>query len=798
MDALVSDDTDHAFGQAWAAGLGRFSTGTPPVPPGLGFIQFQSRPSTPQTPAMATLARPVIPVMPRPVTPLRPTSAAPGDQSADSVLTAPASEAKKSIKALAAKSGLSKDIASQASRPGKSKQVLEDEDFPALDAVKSGASLAKTPAVPAPPNVASGKATTAISKKDKGKEKDKAWEAEKEKAKAVAKLVAEPASTALAEPDAPKSAKRPTPGILNIAVATAAAQAKPADAQSAVEKPAVDHPSFPALPTPTTSSVSSPLARTAPKTLRLVPTPKVEVPQQTFSGAIAGPPSVRSIATSSQRPGTPASEIISEDASIASASVSASRASSPAPSTRIGSVAVRMTTKSQQRKARKEATKEAALFAAQSVKSAEPEVIAPIVGRKTKQKKDKSRSSSATPIQSRPGTPASQAGRDEAAALEPVEEVEPVVGEKSPRKGKGKAAAAREPRGKGKEKEVADSPPLSPQKPETPVVESPKKAMEKLPNPASTLQDLIDAGLLADPERLTFLKPVTPVSQRHEHGQNVSKDVMAPCKSIVTEEDQAHLLAGQAVRKIIDDMRVLLTPNGDCIRNLTPEEEERFLELQALIAASADDPATFTHPRHEAAGGFSLIKGRAVPNGPPGYFPQARNTYPTDPVNKIQREEAIYYINQYVLPRLNLGTTNLGFPGSWKSAFPDGKTNAASAAAGWNSLAPWLHSQGMNLSHDPVAPHTADLGGHGHHPMDNFGPSMDVVAHEHEHVLPAAAGKPAVAMPNNAYGNLPLMSLEDAEQALMLARKETEKLEKSLNQVIKKNRRILLLAGGAH
>jgi len=41
------------------------------------------------------------------------------------------------------------------------------------------------------------------------------------------------------------------------------------------------------------------------------------------------------------------------------------------------------------------------------------------------------------------------------------------------------------------------------------------------------------------------------------------------------------------------------------------------------------------------------------------------------------------------------------------------------------------------------------------------------------------------------------MSLEDAEQALSAARKETEKLEKSLNQLMRKNRRLLVSHGPA-
>lgn len=44
-------------------------------------------------------------------------------------------------------------------------------------------------------------------------------------------------------------------------------------------------------------------------------------------------------------------------------------------------------------------------------------------------------------------------------------------------------------------------------------------------------------------------------------------------------------------------------------------------------------------------------------------------------------------------------------------------------------------------------------------------------------------------------GNVTLLSLSDSETAMQSAKKETEKLEKSLNQLLKKNRRLLLGAG---
>ncbi|EQL02840.1 hypothetical protein OCS_01456 [Ophiocordyceps sinensis CO18] len=44
-------------------------------------------------------------------------------------------------------------------------------------------------------------------------------------------------------------------------------------------------------------------------------------------------------------------------------------------------------------------------------------------------------------------------------------------------------------------------------------------------------------------------------------------------------------------------------------------------------------------------------------------------------------------------------------------------------------------------------------------------------------------------------GGMPLMSVEDAEMALITARKETDKLERGLNAVIKRNKRLLMSGG---
>jgi CCR4-NOT transcription complex subunit 4 len=745
--------------------------------------------------------------------------------------TSSGSEAKKNIKALAIESGLSGNIASQASKAkSKSNTVLQDEDFPALDTPKTNPVSVATPGVQSRPlaakSVAAGKkvADKKISEKQTAKEKDKGKSQEKgsdnnDKAVVVAAEAPPSSSTEATKTTTKPSDKRPVIGTLNIAAATKASQTKAVvdgprtteNLKSASEKDSA----FPALPTPSTASVLSPVTRTAPKTLRVVPTPKTEVPPPTLPG------SVRS-ATSVVRPETPGSEIISDSASIISAGVTLSRASSPPPS-RVGTAPLRTATKSQQRKARKEAVKKDTEAIATQPKP-EPEVdIAPIVGRKKKQKKEKAATSSnATPTESRPETPVTQ--QPATSLVKEVKEMKEVKDDSSAYRStahetmsltEDKPPVRMDAKGKGKDMSEP-GPGADPS--------SARRLPAALPTPSSTFQQLLEEGaFLGGLESLSFVKPVAGLADKHRHDppstslvtRGPGSDIIEPhAKSIVNEEDQEALLEGRAVRKFVDGVRVMLTPYGDCVRNLSPEEENRFLELQERVAEVAASPAAFISTHHEPAGGFSLIRGRAVPNGPPGYFPQAPGAYPQDPVNKIQREEAIYYINQYVLPRIALGAS--GFPGSWKAAFPDGKANL-NAAAMTDKIAANLHTAASEFNStmapymDTVAPELsypapADVSSphhhhhHNHHSqniasvlVNSFGSSPWA-----DHASGAAgpsglgnfSGPPASGGP---FPSLPLMSLEEAEYALADARKETEKLEKSLNQVIKKNRKLLSL-----
>ncbi|KAK7705826.1 transcriptional repressor general negative regulator of transcription subunit 4 [Diaporthe eres] len=835
VDALVSDDPVDEETSATADAFQTFVVPTAPAvpPPGLGFMTHSHPPRT-ATPLQAPpgLAGPAIPPSggllsnntPSPVVPLKPASTSPASAAGSASASkkgaeaATGAQAKKNIKALALDSGLSMEIASQANTSTKGKKpVLQDEDFPALESAKP-VSRTSTPAPAKAPSIK----TPMVAKKA---------QAETPKSATTPALSEAPAQLASAPRVERKAERKVVPGVLNIAAATKAAATKsnpPSTVTSAVEK--ADESAFPALPTPTSLSMSSPATR-VPKTLRVVSTPKAETPPSTSAG-VAAPVSLRQAFSTLQRPETPGSADVSDTASILSASASASRTNSPPPGpSRVGSAAVRNTTKSQQRKARKDATKkEAAAIAVQT--KPEPEVvIAPIVGRKKKQKKEPKQTltkEATPPVESRPQSPGP--------VEKPVEKEGKLAAEEKVstyRQAVNESMSLEEPlipRSRRKEGNASSTGEAS-----KPVTDRP------IPPPAAILHELASAGWITDVDALGLLKGITSTSHRSEqYTPVVPKDGLTEIKSMLNEEDQQALLSGKPVHKIIDGSRVLLTPNGNCVRNLTAAEEQRYLELLAELATKVGDPATYVHTRHEAGNGFSVVKGRAVANGTPSYFPQGPATATadglrlpavSDPMQKMTREEALANINQSILPRLNLGTANLntlaavtdpkhslntspsaGQNNNAPQTPPLSKQDLANATNALNSLAPLILNFASSGSPSSTAALAAELTGQSAgsslaklDPADEFSgmantmtatPSMPSLAS-------SVAGKSGnVGGSSSALANFPMMSVEDMEQAFTLAKKEAEKMEKSLNQVIKKNRKLLSLSssgvGGGH
>ncbi|KND88658.1 hypothetical protein TOPH_06759 [Tolypocladium ophioglossoides CBS 100239] len=752
VDALVSDEPRGVFAQAglyFAMGAGPFA------PP--GFVAPLGDPETPSKPLAASgWSRPanIVPAVPKiPPLGLDRSTVTPEQTPRKAAL---GSEARKNIKSLAVESGLATTISPQ-SRPGQPRATiaLQEEDFPALNAPKARKQQTASQAIPAVPTPKG----TPVPKKSS----DKVYE------KATEKPINNPAA---APTQAVESGhKRQGPGNPQPSKAAVFGTEDSTKTAGSADSSAV----FPLLPMPSAARTASPAPRTAPKAIRVMPTARTE--------AAALPSPVQSVASkavsASYRPDTPGSEIISDTASVLSASVSASRAGSPPPS-RIGSAAVRSTTKSQQRKQRKDATKQETKTIVEAPKS-EAEEHAPVLGRKKKQKKEK------------PATATGAQTHADALAQEPVKDEEPASAGAQKEDGKGKdsedadlkakgLSIKKSAKGKEKEEKLAAVPSQSPPPPSEPTpAPQPAEPEKPQPGPVSVFAEIRNSLWTTAVDTLLMFRPVASGSSRQDHGNtNAQSNKTGYCKDCackcgeIHDDDLAALRAGKPVRKQfhVDGSRMLITPNGDCIRGLTPEEEDAFLDLQAAIAATAENPGAFVAPRHQpGSGAFSLIKGRAVPNGRPNIFPATSQPQPQDPFGKLQREDALSYINQYVLPRLNLGASNMGFP---KGASPA----RDSAAASLNSLAPYFYGPDAAAG---VGIYSAPDGARA---MQDFASSG------------VAQGDEAGKMPGpSGVGGIPLMSVEDAEMALATARKETEKLEKGLNSVIKRNRRLLLGSG---
>lgn len=721
----------------------------------------------------------------------------------------PDTDTKNSIKAIGAESGPSREILTQA-------QQLKGEDFPSLSSIKH----ISRPATPTPKTPKAKKRAEKIVDRLLAKTKDEATSSpvpapvlasETVETKVIETKTVE---TEVVDKVVEKVEKKKLIAINTqiTKVAPKAGESSASTEKSVAESSAA----FPPLPTPGTA-VSSPITRTAPKTLRVVPTPKAEIAppaSPALTMASVAHSTVSRAMSASYRPETPGSEMVSDTASVVSNSITHSRASSPPP-TRVGTAAVRTTTKSQLKKARKDVLKQETKAIADAVQEI-PEEHAPVLGRKKKQKKEKpGKAVSPSPAKETAKEPTKEPVKEDVSSSKLAEKnkasTEPLVEDKSSKSktAQGRTAQKKAAKGKGKEKEKPKEseseeeamPPPPPPPPPPAVSPSPSSELPKRKltpttyqaGPPDIFEEIRDSLWTTSIDKLQFLKPYTtsapprPDPTMPELTQQVGHCLDCSCKcGEILEEDLVALREGNPVRKQfhIDGSRMLITPNGDCIRGLTTEEEDSFLRLQEAIAATAENPGTFVAPRHQpGTGAFSLIKGRAVPNGRPNIFPPSSKPHPQDPIGKLQREDALSYINQYVLPRLNLGATNMGFPKG--SSIPPSAAKDA-AAASLNSLAPYFYGPDAAAGVGIYSPPDGARGMNDFSSAPGVGSSAGLPSDERP---PPPVGKNSVG---TTPGGMPLMSVDDAESALATAKRETEKLEKGLNQVIRRNRRLIL------
>lgn len=363
--------------------------------------------------------------------------------------------------------------------------------------------------------------------------------------------------------------------------------------------------SRPNTPLTTVSRVSDSSVLRQPRILRVVDTPKTEVPPPITNAPSAPVSTVKSgksqsrrqSFSSSSRPDTPG-DFGSEADLFPSASVS--RASSPPATSRIGSAPVRSITKSQLKKERRQKAKEAE---AKQVETATPEepVQAPILGRKRKTKKAPTATTSS--VETAPTT-----------MPEPTTPVKPPA--PSPKKVDPKP----EPPKKVKEKEqpIQETKPAPPPAP-APVVEQPAPPQAP-PEPwrsHNTVEQLLkDAEESGRPIKDLFVERTKALhevlAEMHKSGEldlhrsslfnpanlgqrtdmkGIDSDYFLLKQPLeLFESHRRALMRGQPVRIDAEQLsdRCLITPRGCVLRHLSAEEEDRYLELEKQRGGAMD------------------------------------------------------------------------------------------------------------------------------------------------------------------------------------------------------------------
>ena len=334
-------------------------------------------------------------------------------------------------------------------------------------------------------------------------------------------------------------------------------------AQTVKGKAEPSQPSTPATAVSQMSTVSAvPQNQAREARAPMIPKAESASPGIVSSKQASRRPSLSSI----NRPGTPASEKLFDTMSFTSTSIS--RANSPPPN-KVGSAPVRQMTKSQQKKERQARAKQAegSTKVEETVTKFE-EIQAPIVGRKKKTRKEKSRGTAdSTPTVTRPSSPVLQ----EEPAVEKAAVV-PATPVKEGRKGSSKAVA-----------DVKE--PDTPSSPATPATaDQPKPSLTA----NSIFANLSKAREVTTPAADIFKHAPQGLNHRSE---NVEPDF--PEFELPSDEQIRLLDQGEAVpiQKGPNNYLVVL-PDHRHVPGFTAAQASRYIELRRDILANGDLPCT--------------------------------------------------------------------------------------------------------------------------------------------------------------------------------------------------------------
>ncbi|KAH6633613.1 hypothetical protein C7974DRAFT_452975, partial [Boeremia exigua] len=773
VDALVNDDENEPVRPLGTPLAGQFfeqpRRSTPSIPPGFtapavraiaGDVTVQGS-RTGSHPMSRTASSTIIPAIPIvPVTPVK-----------SEARTKKGKQAVKSVEvdAPAASASVVPATPTRATVKGNKSQDTTEASSKAADTSKKPEPKEKkAPETPA-------KAAT----KAKAKKVEKAEKSSEESAsKLPPKDVTDANTTA--------NAKR-HPGKLDIPAAKVVEKepvpaTTPGHTKNARSIPAMKIPSVPA--SPAVAAAPSPIKHTAaPRTLRLVSTPKVETPN------VAPPPlpqiptvdklrSRQASIASLNQPGTPASELISDTASMTSGMVS--RASSPPP-TIVGSAPVRKITKAQAKKNRQERKRTEEEKEKAEVGSDVEVVQAPIIGRKKKAKKP---SSTPKPVaamasamkeaaRSQPASPKSATVEDD-----PLEA--PAVATVKAQSAHNSASATPEPE---------------------PQHEDVKERRE--PSAQSVLSDLQKSGELLM-SQLEFFKPLSS-SYLHSLRNTPSGQVTLPpdLKVHLSEADLDALADKDAVRlKGQDGKRdsyTLITPNGRFLWGLTAELEERALTLEHEIEKLASYLRFHPPPRAPRA---PALKDAKSPSSDPALFAAEPPLPPLDHGPALATPaDAAAYLNQFVLPatdspppahpRPEMAAVG-GMPAAGTAlvqAPPGRGAHAACLEKAARSVV--LGGRGGEAEIEGVAVvRGGDKGGvwvSGVEGLVGVGVGVGVGVDGCGSGRDRAAGRDRA---RDARDGRAVLGLEEAEAAMVGARREQEVLERKLGALLKRNRKV--------
>lgn len=837
MDALVNDsESDHQGVKTPLASqiLEQPKRATPTMPPGFSVSAVpisiaSTQPVRPLSRSASSTVAPAVPLVP----------ASPGRTST------PGSSEKVTQTTEALEAGTPDPITAVKSGPATPSKSIQREGTakpkPAQTPKKStkesvlGEQKESKPATESPPKLAPKSKTV-------GKKSQASADAGAQKS---TQDISAPAAT-------PTSSKRQHPGKLDIAAATKLSENEQPSAASLLRgdtqpKPvrAVSMTAANSVPaSPAATSMGSPIKKSiGAKTLRVVATPKTENPPPLSAMSTTSLPHVltmdklrsrqASIASLNQ-PGTPASEMISDTASITSASIS--RASSPPPvGGKVGTAPMRKKTKSQAKKERQERARqieEERTLAADDQKS-EPEVVqAPIIGRKKKAKKlTNNPKSIPTPVMSQPESP--RAIDADADVDKNQEEAEPEpASSPSPKKAHTSKASISSPRPKP--------------------VRAPDAAKEKRePTAQSIIADLQRTGELIA-STLEFFKPLSSSLAHASRTAQTSGNSGAPpdLKIHFSEADLDALSKKHPVRLHAKDgkpdSRTLITPQGKFFWGLTQELEEKALELEKHIeelkgAARFHARKQTTHQQHTQnisspaqskdmlpalatalkEAGAKLSKSAASGQPMPKLDPTAAllgSTLPLPPVHapgdlpppqaqaQAQQQtpsDAGAYLNQFVLPKTDNPPTTTPRPEMAAVGGPPG-AGTVNVSVNVNKIAKAAKAVAeggvVGTDLDGTGVMAADLLGgvfvQGLEALVGAGLglqgndlSMDVQG--------LASAFDAGGMSGRRGGRRSVLSVDEAEQAMQAARKDHEALEKKLTTLMKRNKKLVNGGGRA-